>query len=989
VDQERQVTPDRWATIERLYHAALARPSEQRAPFLADACAGDDELRHEVESLLARSDSAEHLLTEGAAKAAAALVSDVGRSVLTGRRLGAYQILAPIGAGGMGEVYRARDTRLGRDVAIKILPRAFTADADRLARFEREARVLASLNHPHIAAIYGIEDAPTDAGGQARALVLELVEGETLAGRIGRSGSKGLPIKEALDIARQIVDALDAAHEKGIVHRDLKPANIKIAPQGIVKVLDFGLAKLEAGGADKAGGEFTEAPTITVDDTREGLVVGTAAYMSPEQARGQAVDKRTDIWAFGCVLYEMLTGRSPFARSTTSDTIAAVLDRDPAWDALPSTVPPAVHRLLRLCLEKDPARRLRDAGDIRIEIDDALANKTPESLSNRPAASRPIVKWLALVAVVVAAVSASWRWINSSREADSASEQRASRFSIQFPPDSPMIGGIGVGSQIALSPDGGSLVFTARAVEGINYLYLRRLDQLESRRIPGTEGAVDPFFSTDGEWVGFFAGRKLMRVALSGGPPQTICELDTPAAGSGATWSSDGTILFAKTGAGLWRVPSAGGVPTAVTRLNDRETNHAWPEVLPGGKAVLFDVQTDSGGSQIYAQSLETGERRAIGPGVGAHYLTSGHVVYGVGSSLFAVPFDAARLQITGTPARVVDNIFSKRGAGAGAVLQAAISRTGALVFIPATPPLETLVWVDRIGNERALNLPSRSYVQPRLAPDEHRLAVMIAREDASLDVWLWDLSRETLSRLTDDGGHNYLLWTPDGHRLSFLSNSGPIASGSRGTITWKRVDDSSAAVETLLTGQTAGAPLSWTPDGRILAFVNLHPVTRQDIWILALDGKAQPRPFLQTRFAEGGPAFSPDGRWLAYVSDESGRSEVYVQPFPGPGEKIAVSTDGGYEITWPRRGHELFYRSGDSMMAVDVTTGATFTAGKPRRLFDRRFERSTAVWPNYDVTADGQRFIMVKSAEEFTSPRQMTVVLNWDQELKRLLPTR
>jgi Tol biopolymer transport system component len=347
---------------------------------------------------------------------------------------------------------------------------------------------------------------------------------------------------------------------------------------------------------------------------------------------------------------------------------------------------------------------------------------------------------------------------------------------------------------------------------------------------------------------------------------------------------------------------------------------------------------------------------------------------------LFALRYDATGLQVTGTPVRVVDNVSSK--GGTGGVLQAAISRTGSLAFIPTTPPLESLVWVDRTGSERSLNLPTRPYFQPRLAPDQQRLAVLITDENNSGDVWLWDFARENLSRLTDDGGHNYLLWTPDGRRVSFLSHSGPVASGSRGTITWKRVDDSSAAIEDLLAGETVGPPLSWAPNGSILAFVVVHPVTRQDIWTLALDGTSHPRPFLQTRFAEGGPVFSPDGRWLAYASDESGRSEVYVQPFPGPGEKIPISTDGGYEITWPPRGHELFYRSGNSMMAVDVTTGTTFTSSKPRRLFEGRFVRATAVWPNYDVTPDGLRFVMVKSAEEYTSPMQMTVVLNWAAEL-------
>ncbi|PWT85421.1 MAG: hypothetical protein C5B57_02960 [Blastocatellia bacterium] len=896
----------------------------------------------------------------------------------TGSRLGAYEIVSPLGSGGMGEVYRARDTKLGRDVALKILPHAFTTDSDRLVRFEREARVLAALNHPHIGAIYGLEES-----GGNHALVLEMVDGSTLADRLAKGP---LPITETLSIAAQIAEALETAQAAGIVHRDLKPANIKVTPAGVVKVLDFGLAKLRRPG--DAGNDLSQSPTVTVAGTSEGVILGTAAYMSPEQARGQAVDKRTDIWAFGCVLYEMLTGRMAFRGATLSDTLASVLEHEPSWNDLPATVPPAVHRLLHRCLEKDLARRMRDAGDVRIEIDDALATHTSVSAAMRPAASRPVRQWLALSVGVIAVVSGSWFWIRFSRNVSPAREVQASRFTIQFPPDSPMLGAVGVGSQIALSADGGLLVFTARAVEGTNHLYLRRFDQLESRRIPGTEGAVDPFFSTDGQSVGFFAGQKLMRVTLSGDPPQTICELDTPTAGFGASWSSDGSILFAKAGGGLWRVPSVGGLPTAVTHLKEKEIDHLWPEVLPGGKAVLFEVMTDSGSSQIYAQSLDTGERRAIGPGVAPHYLTSGHIVYGVGSSLFALPFNAARLQVTGPPVRVVDNVFSK--GGAGPVLQAAVSsRAGSLAFIPAAPPLQTLVWVDRMGNERPLNLPTRSYFQPRLAPDEQRLAVMIAGENYSLDVWLWDFARNTLSRLTDDGGHNYLLWTPNGRRVSFLSNSGPIGSGSRGQITWKRVDDSSAPVDTLLSGQTAGPPLSWAPDGRTLAFVNVHPVTRQDIWTLTLDGKEQPRLFLRTRFAEGGPVFSPDGRWLAYVSDESGRSEVYVQPFPGPGEKIPVSTDGGYEIAWPRKAHELFYRSGNAMMAVDVTTGATFTSSKPRHLFDGRFARSSAVWPNYDVTADGQRFIMAKSAEEFTSPMQMTVVLNWSEELKQRVPVK
>ena len=553
-----------------------------------------------------------------------------------------------------------------------------------------------------------------------------------------------------------------------------------------------------------------------------------------------------------------------------------------------------------------------------------------------------------------------------------------------------MIGAIGVGSQIALSPDGSQLAFVARAVQGVNHLYLRKVDQLEGRRIPGTDGAVDPFFSPDGEWIGFFAAQKLMKVALAGGLPQTVYDFGPSAGPSGASWSPDDSVVFAKPRAGLWKVSAAGRTPTSITTLKSNEVDHLWPDVLPNGKAVLFTVVTVTGDPQIHAQSLETGQRRALTRGVGAHYLPTGHVAYGLGGSLFVLPFDAKRLDVSGEAIKVVDNVFSKGGAPAG-VAQAAFYRVGSLAFVSRTPPPLTLVWVDRTGQERPLNVPTQSYFQPRLSPDEQRLAIMItgAIGYSNADVWVWDFSHENLSRVTDDGNHNYLQWTPDGHRVSFLSQSGPISSGGRGTISRKQLDDSNAEIETLLSGQPAGPPLSWSPDGRVLAFVNLRPVTRADIWTVRVDEKSQPRPFLQTRFAEGSPTFSPDGRWLAYVSDESGRSEVYVQPFPGPGARIAVSTGGGSEPVWPRRGHELFYRNGDSMMAVEVTTAPTFTAGKPRRLFDGRYARSTALWPNYDVTADAQRFLMVKGVEEFTVPTQINVVLNWDRELKRLVPTR
>ncbi len=917
--------------------------------------------------------------------------------LMRGFRLGPYEILSLLGSGGMGEVYRARDTKLRREVALKILPEVFAADPERLARFRREAQVLATLNHPNIAAIYGVEDS-----GPLHALVLELVEGPTLAERLqfvasdfsrspaeaGRhvQRGRGLPIEEALPIARQIADAMEAAHEKGIVHRDLKPANIKITPAGVVKVLDFGLATALT--SDAAGTGLSQSPTVTVGRTREGVILGTPAYMSPEQARGQPVDKRTDVWAFACVFYEMLSGRAAFARDTISDTVAAVLEREPEWSVVPAATPPSITRALQRCLVKDPKRRLHDIADMRIEIEDALAVPAAAQPSKGHARWQHGLRWAALVAIVMAAAIAGWS-LNRLQRAVPGPVGQPARFTIQFPSDAPMVGSVG-GLQIALSPDGALVAYVARPVEGGNRLYLRQLDQLESRLIPGSDGAVDPFFSPDGQWIGFFAGEKLMKVARAGGLPQTICEVGPLATPSGASWSPNNTVLFSpKAGAGLWRVSSAGGTPTAVTDLKDKEINHVWPEVLPNGNAVLFNVMTGTGEPQIYVQSLETGVRRALEAGVGAHYLPSGHVVYARGDSLFALPFDLRRLEATGTPVRVVGNVLTR-----GGVPQVAFSRAGSFVFIPTTPLPRTLVWVERTGEEQPLQMATHSYFQPRLAPDERRLAVMIVGDDFSpdlqevgADVWLWDFSRENLSRLTLGGGHNYLLWTPDGRRVSFLSGSGGPASGGRGTISWKRVDDSNSKEEPLLSGDVVGPPLSWSPDGRVLAFVYLHPVNRQDIWTVRLEDKAQARPFVQTRFAEGGPAFSPDGRWLAYVSDESGRSEVYVQPFPGPGEKFLISTGGGYEPVWPRRGRELFYRNDNAMMVVDVTTGTTFRAGKPRRLFEGRYARSTAVWSNYDVTSDGQRFLMVKSVEEFTSPTQINVVLNWFEELKAKVP--
>jgi serine/threonine protein kinase/Tol biopolymer transport system component len=971
------MTSDRWAKVERLYHAALAHDAGERAAFLREACADDDSLRREVESLLAQPVSGDFVAAPAIA-VAAELVSGAETPPLKGRRFGVYQILELIGAGGMGEVYRARDTRLGRDVAIKILPRAFTAHPDRLARFEREARVLASLNHPHIAAIYGIEDVSLDDGQPVRALILELVEGETLAERITRAGTKGVPLTEALAIARQTADALDAAHEKGIIHRDLKPANIKITAQGAVKVLDFGLAKLEAVGA---GEEFTDAPTITVNDTHEGLVIGTAAYMSPEQARGKAVDKRTDIWAFGCVLYELITGRAAFGRETVNETIAAILERDPDWNGLTGVVPSAVHSLLQRCLKKDPRHRLRDIGDAVIEIDGAshaaeFSTATPVNLSTR---RRVVIAAVVLAVGVAIGVGLMYKGL----PAVVPSAPEIVRFTATLPQNDGLI---------ALSPDGSHLAYASQIRGAPNKLLVRAFDQFETRTIPGSDGATSPFFSPDGEWIGFFANGQLKKIALNGTSPQVLCDVTYSLGGlASASWGRDGNIYFGRTsGAEISRVPDTGGTPTKVTVLNGAERVHLWPEVLPDASAVLFTAfdATSSNGT-IYVQSLTTGERHRLVDGIAPHFVPPGHLLFARGTTLLAANFNVTRGELIGAPVPIVNNVLGSRpdtgvqnASGLQGAPEVALSQR-VFAYVPAVPASQrTLMWVDRTGAEQAFMAPSRAYFQPRLSPDGKRLIVAIAEEDRA-NLWLNDVSRGTLTRLTFTGSSSFPLWSPDARRVAFQS----IREG-HWSIFWK-LADGSAADELLLTADHAVVPQSWSPDGGLLAYVDVDPVTLQDIRVLPFAGAGaeSTRSFLRTPFAEGASQFSPDGRWVAYASNESGRNEVYVRPFPGPGEKFQVSTGGGNEPTWPRAGHELFYRNEDRMMVVDVTVGPRFAAGVPRQLFDRPYVRSVSLWPNYDVTPDGTRFVMIKSADEGADQGQVNVVMNWVEELKLRVP--
>jgi eukaryotic-like serine/threonine-protein kinase len=973
---------DRWDRIKELFHAALGQEPHDRPTFLRDACGDDRALQTEVESLL---DAHQQATSFGERPA----VDGIGTSaaftpaVNRGARFGTYEIAECLGVGGMGEVYRARDTQLGRDVAIKVLSAAFVTDRERLARFEREARVLAALNHPHIATIYGVERVDG-----ARALVLELVDGETLADRIARGA---LSLADALPIARQIADALEAAHEKGIVHRDLKPANIKITPTGSVKVLDFGLAKAGAGAAPG----LSRSPTVTIGATNDGALLGTAAYMSPEQARGQVVDKRTDIWAFGCVVLEMLTARRAFEGEDATEVLARIIECEPDWSRLPASTPPSVHRLLRRCLQKDVNRRLHDVADARIEIADA-SDQTATPAPTRAAKWRHLT--LPILALVFGALIGAvivWRVTAAPPGQETVLSPPAARFALALQsgegaaavtdPDTKV-------TVLALSADGRYLAYVGGP---LLQLFLRPIDGFDSKPLAGTEGADNPFFSPDGQWLGFVADRKLKKISLAGGAPFTICTVVTGA--FGASWQPDGTIIFAPSapghvvpGAGLLRVSAEGGSPAAATAWREEETGPRWPEVLPGGKMVLYSASPSgtnwSSDAMIYIQSLDSGERRPLVKGVAPHYLPTGHLVYTRSGTVFAVRLDLARPTVLGNPVPVLDGVQQDDRGGP----QLSISQVGSIVYVPSLPPANrTVVWVDRGGAEQALQMPSHAYSAPRLSNDGRRLAVLI--DDERRDIWMFDLSRRTLSRLTSRWDHEPPIWTPDGHRLTF--RSGP--PGTR-NIYWMPVDGSRQE-ERLLTSPHLNNPSSWSPDGRVLAFYDVDLAQEgaadfryHDIWWISLDEPDKPHAFLETGFLESAATFSPDGRWLAYVSNESGRNEIYVRPFPGPGEKLQVSAEGGGEPVWPRNAHELFFRNGDAMFAVDVKLMPTFSAGPVRRLFEGAYGKGYwGLKPEYDVTPDGQRFVMVKTVEDTLRSAPINIVVNWFEELQRRVPDR
>jgi serine/threonine-protein kinase len=852
----------------------------------------------------------------------------------------------------MGEVYEARDTKLERKVAVKVLPSAFVNDPERLSRFQREARMLAALNHPNIATIYGLDQADG-----THFLTMELVSGETLAERL-KAGP--VPIDEALKVAVQIAEALEAAHEKGIIHRDLKPANVKVTTEGKVKVLDFGLAK--AFQDDSSTGDPANSPTLSQAATMQGIILGTAAYMSPEQARGKSVDKRTDVWAFGCVLYELLSGRRAFHGEDTTEILATVVKADPDWSRLPAATPAKICDLLRRCLQKDKSQRLRDAGDARLEIQEALSFPGAEP---KVAAATPIPSWrrvsvLALAFLLVGGFLAGLAVWHLKPEAP----KQVTRLVVNLP----------LGDQLALdypaiaiSPDGTQLAYVAIR-GGIRQIYLRALDSLEARPLPDTEGANTPFFSPDGQWLGFFSGGKLKKISVRGGAAIDLANALYPA---GASWAKSGTIIFA-TNADVQQVPAAGGASQSLTQL--RKVVGGWPKFLPDDQGLLFE------GDEIAALSLRSGVQRKLIPGgTSPDYSASGHLLYVQRGKLMAVSFDPERLEVTGTAAPVVEGISQIGVQDSG---QYSISATGSLVYVPGSVQgtAKRLVWVSRGGTEQALPAPAHAYEWPRLSPDGRAVALGIREGDDQL--WLYDLARDTLTRLTLDGNLNQTpTWTPDGKRIAFSSDK-----EGNPNVFWQPTDGSSG-MERLTTGEYNQFPRSFSPDGQLLACVELNSTTGYDIWVLHLaDRKTQ--PFLRTRFNESVPSFSPDGHWLAYVSDESGRFEIYVQPYPGPGGKYQISTEGGTEPVWNPKGKELFYRSGNKMMVVDITIQPGFSVGKPKMLFQGPYVSTPFTMPYYDVSRDGQRFLMLKPSEQTPSLNQIVVVQNWFEELKRRVPT-
>ncbi len=928
---------------------------------------------------------------------------------MIGKRLAHYDITSQLGKGGMGEVYQAKDQKLGREVAIKVLPEEFARDTDRVARFQREAKLLASLNHPNIAAIHGLEEADG-----THFLVLELIEGETLSERLKRGP---IPVEEALKLALQIAEALEAAHEKGVIHRDLKPANIKVTPDGKVKVLDFGLAKAYAGAPEDM--DLSNSPTLSDAATKQGVILGTAAYMSPEQARGENVDKRADIWAFGVVLFEMLTGRQVFTGKTVSDTLASVLAREPEWKSLPPNLHSRILFLLERCLKKDPKNRYSGISDARIEIQEVLND--PRGVSSQSiqigesrTKLRTELPWMAAALVLGAIVAGAVIWNLRAPE-----PRQVMRFSYGLPEvlqSSDLLG-------LAISPDGKKLVYATD-----KGFYSRSVDEMEARLIAKTDDR--PSFlciSPNGQWIGYESqsDRKMKKIAVTGGAPVILC--DTGLRVLGASWSRDETIVYSQLPDGVMRVSANGGTPEPLMKVDLASIQEggfpAFPRILPDGKTLLYTsvIQLSPLKAKIMLQSLASGEHRELFEGINAEYISTGHLVYGLGAAddadLFAVPFNLDALEVTGSPVSLIEGITERRVSQSGTL--AYISRAAAATeagsnteSTSAAGPERTLWWVDRSGREERIQAPSRGYAYPKISPDGKKIA-LTATVKANTDIWILDLVRGTLPRLTFHEGADYQpVWTPDGQQIAYsCMGQDAILRGGISGIFWKAADGTG---ESEFLASTPGKflfPYSWTEDGKILIAGDIGlDVQTFDVGMLSMEEDRSYTPLLKEDYRETQPQLSPDGRWLAYSSDESGEGQVYVRPFPdvAKGGRWQVSTNGGNSPRWSPDGSELYYLIGgeiaEAVMAVEVETEPTFNPGKPKVLFRGNY---LGTLPSngtpYDIHPDGKRFLMMKefstTAEESTTekaanvesktaePLKINIVVNWFEELKSRVP--
>jgi serine/threonine-protein kinase len=895
-------------------------------------------------------------------------------TLTAGVRLGPYEILALLGAGGMGEVYKAKDTRLNRIVALKVLPRHLRDNPELKERFEREAQAVAALNHAHICILHDIgHDSGTDF------LVMEYLEGQTLAERLEKGA---LPLDHALQYAIQIADALDRAHRNGIVHRDLKPGNVMLTKNG-VKLLDFGLAKLQPTGA-VAG--MSVAATMTSPLTAQGTILGTLQYMAPEQLEGHEADARADLFALGAVIYEMATGRKAFIGSSPASVMAAILSSEPpSMCTIQRLTPPLLDRVVKTCLAKDADQRWQTAHDLLLQLKwIAEGGATTEFV---PVVSRPKTReraiW-AFAAFVLGAFAAAvgLRVTAGPSVSPPSTPQPAKRVTIKLADTEPLalakFGPLGIGrTAVALSPDGSLLAYAAER-NNTSQLYVRAFDQFHAKPIPGTEHAYNPFFSPDGRWLGFFADNKLKKVSLQGGQPVTLCEARIP---HGANWGPDDTIVFADSeGVNLSRVSAAGGRPEVLPK-SEEISRVFYPEFLPDGKTV---VSSSAGGGSspdsydIVALSLETGEWRVLlKGGTNPRYVATGHLVFARAGTILAAPFDVSRLEVTGPAVTLVEGVRIEEWGAA----QFAVSPEGTLVYLTGAPAwIGKLTWVDQHGISKPLAAPAQAYGSLRLSPDGQRLAATVF--GVPDDVWVYEFARQNFTRLTTEGVSRTPRWTPDGKRIVHTRRLDP----NQYQLVWKFVDGSGPE-EVLATSKYTLGPESFSPDGTLLAFYEWRGDTGGDLWTLPLQGDRKASPWLVTKFNEWGPAFSPDGRWIAYTSDESGEFEIYVQPYPGPGRKSQISAGGGEEVVWSRDGRKLFYRNRLQWMSAAVETQPEFRAEPPKVMFEGPYLNVPGV--SYDVAADGQRLIMIEENQPQARSTELNIVLHWTAELKRAVPTK